>query len=164
VTESDERVTTDDAPPAAPGPRRRVWLVLSYAVVLIALVVAVVVGNGLHSTLDHTDQALAQRRADLRDASRHLSEAKVQLTKVVGQEQQAAQVLQTDTAALNAVTASLGQVKALVQSQGAQLAELNQCMAGVTQALNSVSAGNQAAASTSLQRVQSSCTKGTSGG
>jgi hypothetical protein len=127
-------------------------------VVLMAVsVVAVVVGWQAHARLRHTNSSLVAERALVQRTLVSLAEARGSLASVSSQSAAAAATVATEEHQLAGVQTQLANAQANEVSQGVNIADLDQCLAGVEQALNEVSLGNPTGAASTLHAVATDC-------
>ncbi len=157
---------TDTAPHRTAPPRRHrsLWswhsrlVTTTVVVVLVALATtAVVVGWRAHTGLRHTTTSVVAEQARLHQTLGSLAEARSSLAAVSSQSSVAAASLAADERQLASVQSQLAKAQANEVSQGINIADLDQCLAGVEQALNQVSLGNPAGAATTLHGVATEC-------
>ncbi len=128
-----------------------------YAVVVVALVAALAVGAASRAHLHRTDTQLTAMRARLHQTVGRAKVAEARLAAVTGQATSAARVLTAETDQLTSVQSQLASTEANVFANGVSISDLDTCLAGVEQALNQISLGDQHGAATTLNGVAASC-------
>ncbi len=127
------------------------------ALLAVALVVAALLGvAGLRA--DHaTGDALAARRSALHVATEQLAAARAGLVSARAQAGAAGHALDADAAALAGDQHALAKAQSDVTANGISIGQLDQCLADVQQALNSVSLGDLSQAASLLAAATPVC-------
>jgi hypothetical protein len=124
---------------------------------MVALVATLAVGATSRAHLRRTDTQLTAVRARLHRTVGRARVAQAALETVTGQAVSAARVLATETQQLASVQSQLASTEANVFANGVSINDLDSCLAGVEQALNQISLGDQHGAAATLNGVAASC-------
>jgi len=144
--------------PAAPEESSRRWLIpVAYGAGAVMLVLAGLVGINAHAQLNRTHASVASTRGELQHALSLVADTRTELAKVTGLADAAGRTLATASAQLTADQAKLAADQADVFSNGVSISQLDTCVAGVEQALNQISLGDQSGAAATLNGVAANC-------
>ncbi len=136
---------------------RRRRLAVAYAVAVGLLAAGAAVAFGARAQLRGTDTQVAAVQGRLQGTLERARRAQADLTLVTAQSTAAAGTLATETSQLAAVETQLASTEANVYANGISIDNLDACLAGVEQALNQISLGDQHGAAVSLDGVAASC-------
>jgi hypothetical protein len=165
--------TPAPAPPQRSAPRRRRLFALVAGLAALALLAAGVLSDDLHvrSELRQARSFLETTRSHLATTLRRLASVETNLTTITGKRDTLQVALSITAWELSGAAANLASTQANLAStqtnlanantnltlDGTNIATLNTCLAGVAQALNQISVGNQNGAVASMSAVASSC-------
>jgi len=151
------------APGRQPIRRHRWWAVALVCAVCVTLVgaSALVAGNEVRTDIrfDQAHRSLDAARRRIALAGADLTTVRSQLDTVDGQVEQDAAVLSQDTSQLRGLESALTSARSDVSNQTSAIGDLNSCLAGVEQALNALSVGDQTYAIDALDAVSTTCTR-----
>lgn len=154
---ADERMPDDGR--AARGTRVGGWWMWMVVMVgVVALVAAVLVGVHVHRQERHTDEALASSRTRLHQVETRLGAARTELDGLSTRSAAAGETLAATENQLVSLQADLSHDEANEFLSGVNIADLDQCLAGVERALNQISLSDPGGAATTLSGVSASCT------
>jgi len=125
---------------------------------VVALVAAVLVGVHVHRQERHTDEALASSRTRLHQVETRLGAARTELDGLSTRSAAAGETLAATENQLESLQVDLSHDEANEFLSGVNIADLDQCLAGVERALNQISLSDPGGAATTLSRVSASCT------
>ncbi len=150
-------VVVDDRPSRRRRPGRVASIVL--LVVVLATALGYLVGNEVQADtqFDQAHHSLDVTQVRIRGVEADLTTVQRQLSGLRGQVTQDSATLAADTATLNDVKAALANSQANVSRQNSAIGSLDTCLAGVEQALNALSLGDQKHGLAALDAVASSC-------
>jgi hypothetical protein len=125
---------------------------------VVVLVVAVAFGVRVHDQLHRTDRSLADARASLHRASLQLAADRGAEVGVARAADTTGRVLAASENTLDALQTRLSGAEADDYLAGINISDLDQCLAGVEQALNQLSLSDPEGAFVSLTAVSPQCT------
>ena len=144
--------------PAPPEENGRRWLIpVAYGAGAVMLVLAGLVGINAHAQLNRTHASVASTRGQLQHALSLVADTRTELAKVTGLADAAGRTLAAASAQLASDQAKLAADQVDVFSKGVSISQLDTCVAGVEQALNQISLGDQSGAAATLNGVAANC-------
>jgi hypothetical protein len=147
-----------DQHPARSARARGWWVGIVMMVGVVALVAAVLFGVHAHRQEQHTDEALASSRTRLHHVETRLGAARTELNGLSTRSAAAGETLAAAENQLESLQSDLSRDEANEFFSGVNIADLDQCLAGVERALNQISLSDPGGAATTLSGVSASCT------
>jgi hypothetical protein len=138
-------------------PRRGRWWWSAVAVGVVALTVSITYGVHVHSQERHADSSLAVARAQLHRDLATLGGARSELEGLGAHSAAAGATLAATEGQLESLDSELAHAEANEFVGGVNIADLDQCLAGVERALNQISLSDPAGAASTLADVSTVC-------
>jgi len=146
---------------ALPGTarRRRPWLAITLAVLVVAVVLVCIAGNErqANTQFDQADHSVVQTTDRIAASETELTEVRNNLRFLGLQISVSQTALSADTTLLQGVRAALAQAQTDASDKASYIVSLKTCQGGVQQALNALSVGDQSHAVAALTAVSTAC-------